>query len=110
MKLWDLQGREILSFNAQNFGLQSVAFSPDGRQMLTGGKNGSVTLWNLQGDAIQAFKHDDWVTSAVFSPDGRQILTGCKDNIARLWDLNGREIQTFQGHSAAVNTVCFSPD
>ncbi len=67
--------------------VRPVAFSPDGKGVLTGGGDKTARLWDVAtGRPIgEALYHDDWVTAAAFSPDGRYILTGSRDKTARLW-------------------------
>jgi hypothetical protein len=89
-----------------------VAFSPDGRQVLSGAWQ-TLKLWDaLTGREIRTlFGHSAGVNTAVFSPDGMQVLSGSDDEMLKLWDaVTGREIRTFFGHSEAVNTAAFSPD
>jgi WD40 repeat protein len=98
-------GRELVGF---------VAFSPDGRSVVTGGLDGLPRLWDVAtGREILRFaghsEHGE-VTSVAFSPDGRSVVTGSFWT-ARLWDVaSGREIRRFEGHSRAVTSVAFSPD
>ena len=66
-----------------------VAFSPDGRRIVSGSSDCSVRLWNAQtgqpiGQPLQG--HTDIVFSVAFSPDGRRIVSGSYDRSVRLWD------------------------
>ena len=89
----------------------SVAFSPDGKYVLTGSEDKTAVIWDLSGNQIRTFKgHSREVVSVIFSPDGKYILTGSWDKTATLWDLNGNQIRTFKGHSSIVTSVAFSPD
>lgn len=91
--------------------INSVAFSPDGKLVLTGSDDKMAKLWDLSGRELQTFVgHTSDVSSVAFSPRGEQILTGSADSTAKLWDLNGKLLQTFVGHVAVVAAVAFSPN
>jgi WD40 repeat protein len=83
---------------------------PDGKTIASASFEGTVRLWDLQGNEIAKFKHEDWVSSVAFSPDGKTIASASVDNTVRLWDLAGNPLVTFQGHESWVNSVVFSPD
>src|SRR5262249_30741109 len=55
-----------------------VALSPDGRQALTGSKDRSVRLWDVQsGKELKRFDgHREAVWCVAFSPSGRRGLSG----------------------------------
>ena len=52
----------------------SVAFSPDGKQVVSGSGDKTVRLWDAAtGAPLQTLEgHTGWVTSVAFSPDGKQ--------------------------------------
>jgi WD40 repeat protein len=91
----------------------SVAFSPDGKSVLTSSSDKTARLWDAAtGKVIRAFTgHEDAVQSVAFSPDGKSVLTGSEDKTARLWDAaTGKVIRAFTGHENLVWSVAFSPD
>ncbi|MEQ8385349.1 MAG: hypothetical protein RH949_23610 [Coleofasciculus sp. A1-SPW-01] len=91
--------------------VNAVAFSPDGKQLLTSSFDGTARLWDNQGNLIKELTgHQDSVIAVAISPDGKQLLTGSGDNTARLWDNQGNLINELTGHQNLVIAVAFSLD
>jgi tetratricopeptide (TPR) repeat protein len=95
--------------------VNSAAFSPDGRRIVTASADRSARLWDAEtgkpmGEPLKG--HEDAVLSAAFSPDGQRIVTASDDRSARLWDAEtGKPVgEPLKGHEAAVNSAAFSPD
>ncbi|KAH8760811.1 WD40-repeat-containing domain protein [Hyaloscypha finlandica] len=85
----------------------SVAFSPDGKQVVSGSQDYTVRLWDIvTGAALYTLKgHSDYVRSVAFSPNGEQVVSGADDKTVRLWDtVTGALLYTLVGHSEYVTS------
>ncbi|MFZ9739306.1 MAG: WD40 repeat domain-containing protein [Prochlorotrichaceae cyanobacterium] len=60
-------------FRGHSGSVYSVAFSPDGQTIVSGSADGTIRLWDLQGNPIgEPFQgHSHYVRSVAFSPDGQ---------------------------------------
>jgi WD40 repeat protein len=90
-------GRIIRTFVDEGTGqIDAVAFSPDGKYILSGSMDGKIRLWDVRtGAQLRQFVgHSEEVASVAFSPDGKHVLSG-GDASTRLWDAStGQEIAT----------------
>ncbi len=63
-------------------------FSPDGQDVATVDRGGTVQIWKLEGGApaVPAMHHRTPIAMACFSLDGRFFLTSTLDDSVRVWD------------------------
>ncbi len=97
----------------------SLAFSPDGKTLVSGGGETTqltIQFWDVaSGKNTQALRDDDkilpWPTSLAFSPDGKVLASGHWMAV-KLWDVGtGRRTAALDGHNDEyVDSVAFSPD
>ncbi|KOR27296.1 hypothetical protein TI05_19345, partial [Achromatium sp. WMS3] len=76
--------------------VHSVAFSPDGKFVISGNGDATIKLWDVKtGKKLRTFiGHSDPVISTVLSSDGNFILSA--NNSIKLWEVaTGRELRTF---------------
>jgi len=88
----------------------SVAFSADGKRVLTGSEDKTAKLWNLDGDLLQTFNEKSIVNSVAFAPDGKSVLTGNSDGSVKLWSLDGTVLNTIYQGKEQINSVAFAPN
>src|SRR5437763_3156508 len=70
----------------------AVAFSPDGKQVLTGSFDKTLKLWDTAtGKEIKTLSgpkgHQDLILSVAFSPDGNLVASAAADKSVKLWDI-----------------------
>jgi hypothetical protein len=93
--------------------VKAVAFSPDGKAVLTGSSDGTARLWDAATSLPLGppLRHQSAIRAVAFSPDGKVVLTGGDDKSARLWDAaTGRPLGEPLHHQEGVRVVAFSPD
>ncbi len=105
--------REIHRMSGHRGPVRSVAFSPDGTRLLSGGDDQTVRLWNAEtGEEIRPMLgHQGAVRAVGFSPDGLYGVSGGDDGLVWLWDLkDGTRLFACKGHTAPVTCAVWAPD
>ena len=100
--------------------VHSVAFSPDGKMLVSGAHDDSqARVWDVHtGELLVTLSgHNGGVDTVAFSPDGKIIGTMDRAQEIRLWDINTRQhLYTLRddgiwwGSVGSVNCLAFSPD
>lgn len=107
-----INGNQLKSISVHSEAVYSVNFSPDGKYLLSGGKDATIRLWDVaSGKEIkQLIGHSSSVMTALFSPDGKNIISSSKDETIRLWSTaSGKEIRKFGRNCRAFYSVAFAP-
>jgi WD40 repeat protein len=90
--------QEVFALKGHTNLVYSVAFTPDGKRLASGGLDEMVKVWDSdKGHEILSFQgHSDGVTTVRFSPDGKRIatcngaLTLGSTNIVKVWEVSPR--------------------
>jgi WD40 repeat protein len=105
----DAAGRELRRFEAaesrpfstplplgrwreERYRVLAVAFSPDGKWLISGADDLSVRVWETAtGKLVMPFLgHEDAVNQVAVAPDGRSVFSAGADGFIYQWDLSPR--------------------
>jgi WD40 repeat protein/Flp pilus assembly protein TadD len=102
----------VRDFRGHRQQVSSVAFSPDGQRLLTGGEDQSVKVWSLATGGMLAnlTGHSAFVRQVAFSRDGQLTISCSDDGTVRVWDAQLRERGIYRGHRDAIMGLAVHPD
>jgi RNA polymerase sigma factor (sigma-70 family) len=112
---WDLATQTPrFRFTWASRGFNTVALSPDGDTLATGGwPDFEVRLWDMRTDkpGRALGKHQKRIRALAFSPDGRLLASGGEDQVIHVWDVrDGKEVRQINGFTAELICLRFAPD
>jgi WD40 repeat protein len=96
--------------------VNSVAFSPDDKTIVSGGDDWKVRQWSTQNPnevlpplGQHEDEHQDQVNAVAFSPDGQWVASGGEDQTVRIWNpvQPGNKPEILTGHHFGISSVAF---
>jgi WD40 repeat protein len=86
----------------------SVAYSPDGRYIISGSYDKTIRIWNAETGSSVGTPLEGTLTlvrSVAYSPDGRHIISGSYDKTIRIWNAEtGSAVgMPLEGHTGMVH-------
>jgi eukaryotic-like serine/threonine-protein kinase len=122
VEVYDVQSRVMIarltiradSFSMKRTGVSALAFSPDGRWLAGGFRNGEIAAWeiaSLRSAPTVLGRHKTPCRGLVFSPDASTLASGSSDGQVKLWDVNTKwkTTRTIEAHDA-FSSLAISPD
>ncbi|KAG6908666.1 hypothetical protein DXG01_003760 [Tephrocybe rancida] len=115
-RTWELtDGTEVSTttiLEGHSDAVLSVAFSPDGRRVVSGSLDSTIILWGLESKKAEATLrgHTKAVRCVKFSPCGDRIASSSDDWTVVIWDVHTHQrLAVLKGHLAPVRSIAFSP-
>ncbi len=91
----------------------TVDWSPGGRKVLSGGKDGLVHVWDVdkRRELLRWTKHRGHVLAARFSPDGIWVASGGADGRLMVWNADSGELRwSVAAHGDRVPALAWGPN
>jgi len=108
-------GRAVMTLTGHDSAVRSVSYSPDGRLLASGSKDGTVRIWDrLTGEETMSPMRsgNGAVLSVDFARSGKWVASGTKAGTVCIWNLtqSRTSLRKLSNHSGSVTSVVFSPD
>ena len=123
VRIWDVQtGALVERLKGHRDSVYSVAFTPDGKGLVSGSLDKTLKYWDVQPiyerrraakngapppagsdkvveKTLNYVGHKDYVLSVAVSNDGQWVVSGSKDRGVQFWDAKSGQVQCMlQGH------------
>jgi WD40 repeat protein len=104
LQRWDLSTGKSISFAGHDSWAFSLAVSPDGQTLISGGGDGKLIWWPATAETPKPIRaidaHHRWIRALAISPDGTLLATGGNDSLVKLWNMaDGTLVRELDGHS-----------
>jgi serine-threonine kinase receptor-associated protein len=133
VKLWDaITGEDLKTWNYHRHIVKSVAFSYDGKKLLSAGRDKKAYVFDIEAsnsnsnnngnnnsnnngnddnnNKMHSFDHPTAAIKAVWCGE-QSIMTGAEDGILRIWDLRSNEIvKSITTGTKSINDIELSYD
>ncbi len=113
------QTKPIITLQGHIWDIEALAFSPDGKTLVSGSYDHTVKVWSLSnGKLIRTLDgHKDGVNDVLISPDGQFFFTAGgtaqpnTNKVIKVWSMKTKKLlRTLKGHTLGVTSLAITPD
>jgi WD40 repeat protein len=113
VKIWDAATKRVVkTLSGHSAKVLTVAFSRDGKSLVSGARDNMVLIWDLAGNqpVRRLAGHSGQVYSVTFSSDGKLVASAGFDQKVIVWDVaSGQPVKTLPGTNKMMDAI-FSAD
>jgi WD40 repeat protein len=118
IRLWKPTEMRLLAVGS-HYGVLSIAFSHESTQLVSGGADGYVRLWDIADEGktmtmrAQVQAATTPISSVAFAPDGKSVAAGCGDNNVKVYEVGEKELKELHvvsDHTQPITGVAYAPD
>lgn len=115
--VFDLYTLEVKTdFIAHQLAANVVRYSPDGKFLLTGGRDAHLNIWQTDNyELIKSIPAHNWaIYDIVFNPDTTLFATASRDKTIKIWDAKTYQLlhritkENNEAHTHSVNKLLWS--
>jgi WD40 repeat protein len=117
-------GHRLATYHGHTDAVFAVAWSPDGKRIASGSKDGTIQVWNATtGQHLMTYANSGSMGSTDFtkagpspwnavtwSPDGKRIASGTNGDLVVLDAATGKHLASYGYHEGVGHAVAWSPD
>ncbi len=105
-------GKTLFKYTGHTLPVFTVAWSPNGQRIASGGADRTVQIWNPDGTNISTYLgHSASVSAVAWSSDSLFIASGSADKTAQVWPSydtsNTSLVVTYHNHTNNVRTIAW---
>lgn len=108
---WNLEtGERLPSRFEHKKEINEIAFTPDGRRLITVSDDNMANIWDVESGALtHQFAHDSRVNT-VFVMSNTEFITGCEDGNVTVWSSNLKNYQHQFYHRRPIRSLTSNED